>query len=434
MSSRLRALLALIACASGAPVFALGMPDLLNMTFQGNPALQGQERLVQASQADIQGAAYQFFPTPSVAVENVSAASNDLNYNKDSRVTTLRLQQPIWTGGRLTAGFDRAQSAAATARAAMEDVRQQLALRTIQGWGEWKSAQQKALALQDSVLTHERLRDLIVRRVKGGLSASADEIMAQGRLEQARAEQNAYESQVAVALARLEQLTGRRLGSDELADFSVSPQDQVLARPDAVERAIRLSPLLQKLESQVKVQEHEIQVRKAQVYPEVYVRAEQQRGSFSSSGLSLANRFFIGMSASPGAGMSVFSGIDAAVARLESAVTDVESARRSVAEQVSIELASARSQKQRSVGLEASLNSAEAMVRSWDRQFLAGRKSWVEVMNAARELAQSQTALVDVRVAYVVSTWRLAVYSQGLESVLAGPGASMAPGPLAPRP
>ena len=85
----------------------------------------------------------------------------------------------------------------------MEDVRQQLALRTIQGWGEWKSAQQKALALQDSVLTHERLRDLIVRRVKGGLSASADEIMAQGRLEQARAEQNAYESQVAVALARL---------------------------------------------------------------------------------------------------------------------------------------------------------------------------------------------------------------------------------------
>ena len=180
MSSRLRALLALIACASGAPVFALGMPDLLNMTFQGNPALQGQERLVQASQADIQGAAYQFFPTPSVAVENVSAASNDLNYNKDSRVTTLRLQQPIWTGGRLTAGFDRAQSAAATARAAMEDVRQQLALRTIQGWGEWKSAQQKALALQDSVLTHERLRDLINdthvkvdRFITGSMAATA---------------------------------------------------------------------------------------------------------------------------------------------------------------------------------------------------------------------------------------------------------------------
>jgi adhesin transport system outer membrane protein len=63
------------------------------------------------------------------------------------------------------------------------------------------------------------------------------------------------------------------------------------------------------------------------------------------------------------------------------------------------------------------------MVDSWDRQFLAGRKTWVEVMNAARELAQAQTALAEVEVGYVVATWRLAVLAEGVPAIISGLGA-----------
>lgn len=405
------------------PAQALGLVDLLTLTFQGNPGLQSQERLVQASQADVQGALYQFFPTPTLSSEQVNAAANDINYNRDKQVTTLRLQQPIWTGGRLTAGFERAQAASEVSRANMEEVRQQLALRAIQTWGEWKAGQQKLIALQESVLTHQRLRDLILRRVAAGASASADEILAQGRLEQTQAEYASFQAQVAVALVKLEQLTGRPWTERELAGFAVSPLDRVMRRHDVVDAAWRNSPALQKLQAQVRLQEHELQIKKAQMLPEVYVRAERQQGNFSPAGLSSANRIFLGLSASPGAGLSLASGIDAAAARVEAAKADIEVARRGVAEQASIEQASGLSQLQRSAGLQASLASTQAMVKSWDRQFLAGRKTWVEVMNAARELAQSQTALADVSVSYVVSTWRLAVYSEGLEALLADPAA-----------
>jgi hypothetical protein len=41
-------------------------------------------------------------------------------------------------------------------------------------------------------------------------------------------------------------------------------------------------------------------------------------------------------------------------------------------------------------------------------------------MNIARELAQAETELADVLALRVLVSWRLALYTQGLDSLLAG--------------
>jgi adhesin transport system outer membrane protein len=92
-----------------------------------------------------------------------------------------------------------------------------------------------------------------------------------------------------------------------------------------------------------------------------------------------------------------------------------------------LEHVSARSQQQRRQSLVAGLRSIQAMVASWDRQFLAGRKTWVEVMNAARELAQAQTTLAEVDATYVAATWRLAVLSEGVAAIVSGLGSPLQP-------
>ena len=403
------------------PVQAGTMIDLLNLSFAGNPLLQSQAQLVQATQADIKGANWQFFPTPSVSVEQVNASQQDNSYNsKDGRVLTFRLQQPLWTAGRLSAGVTRAEAAAAAAQAQMEETRQQLALRTVQVWGEWKAGQQKSLALQDSVRTHQRLSALIRRRVEGGVSAVADDVLAQGRLEQTQGDAAAAQAQLASALARLEQLTGKRMANEQMEAYVVRPVEPIGELPELIERAWRNSPTVLKLQAQIKQQQMDVQIRKAQLLPEVYARAEHQQGSFAASGPNSSNRFFIGLSASPGAGLSAQSGVDAAMARLQALQAEEESARRNLIEQISLEHVSVRTQAQRRASLLAGLASTQAMVESWDRQFLAGRKTWVEVMNAARELAQAQTALAEVEAAYVVSSWRLTVLSEGVPAVLSG--------------
>jgi adhesin transport system outer membrane protein len=406
---------------------AAGMVDLLNLTFDSNPSLQSQASLVRASRAEVKGANWQFYPTPSVSVEQVSASNQDTSYNKDSRVITFRLQQPLWTAGRLTAGVGRAEAASAVAMAQMEETRLQLALRTIQAWGEWRAGHQKLIAQRESLQTHQRLVALIQRRVEGGVSAVADEVMAQGRLEQTQSELALAQAQQVSALARLEQLTGQRIEGAQLEGLDIGAIEPIEPIESLLERAWRNSPTALKLEAQMRQQEMDVQIRKAQLMPEVYARAERQQGSFSSSGLSSANRFFIGLSATPGAGLSAVSGVDAANARLQALQGDVESARRALAEQLSLEHVSARSQQTRRQSLVAGLRSIQAMVASWDRQFLAGRKTWVEVMNAARELAQAQTTLAEVDAAYVAATWRLAVLSEGVPAIVSGLGSPLHP-------
>jgi len=165
-----------------------------------------------------------------------------------------------------------------------------------------------------------------------------------------------------------------------------------------------------------------VQVRKAQLMPEIYARAEHQQGSFSAGSPSSSNRFFIGLSATPGAGLSAQSAIEGAISKVEALRSEFDLGRRNLIEQVTLEHVSAMTQAQRRSGLENSLSLTRDMVASWDRQFLAGRKTWVEVMNAARELSQAQTALAEVTVAYVVATWRLVVLVEGVPAVMSGLG------------
>jgi adhesin transport system outer membrane protein len=54
---------------------------------------------------------------------------------------------------------------------------------------------------------------------------------------------------------------------------------------------------------------------------------------------------------------------------------------------------------------------------SYERQFLAGRKSWLDVMNAARELAQTETQLADLVSTQVLVTWRLVLNTGGVDAI-----------------
>ena len=51
------------------------------------------------------------------------------------------------------------------------------------------------------------------------------------------------------------------------------------------------------------------------------------------------------------------------------------------------------------------------VLASYDRLFVAGRQSWLDVMNAARELIQAQTALVDVAAQRIAARARLRLHT-----------------------
>ena len=52
---------------------------------------------------------------------------------------------------------------------------------------------------------------------------------------------------------------------------------------------------------------------------------------------------------------------------------------------------------------------SEKVLESYQRQFQAGRKSWLDLLNAVRELAQNEYALADAKAGMVSAMNRLQI-------------------------
>ena len=63
------------------------------------------------------------------------------------------------------------------------------------------------------------------------------------------------------------------------------------------------------------------------------------------------------------------------------------------------------------------MQTAQNVSESYGRQFLAGRKSWLDVMNTARDLVSTQVQLADAEASQLTVSWRLAVITQGAQSL-----------------
>lgn len=391
---------------------------LIGEALRTHPVTQAQRARAQAAHAGVESARWQFWPTPYVNVDNANAGRSSAAYAGDSTVTTLGVRQPLWTGGRLTAGLDRAQAGEAAALASSELARQQLALRVTQAYGEWWAAQLKARAYATGRDVHQRLLEQVARRVEEGQSARSDRVLAEGRLASVQADLASAQAQSLVSLSRLSQLVGRPLQASDLADAGGNLP--ILSAPveELLTQAREASPALAQYRAQADAEQATVEERRADVWPEVSVRVERQRGNFSQSGTSGANVVMLGLSSRFGAGLSTRSGIEEARGRHAAALAEVEVQARDLAEQVMADHALLQQSAPRRAALQAAIGASDEVRESWDRQFQVGRKTWQDLMASAREQVQIEAQLADVEAARLVSAWRLLVLCRGVDAAL----------------
>ena len=395
---------------------------LIRETLLSHPSIRAQEGLRQAATAGLEAARWQFFPTPSVTLEGVSTSGQDSSYRGDKQYSVFRIQQPLWSGGRITAGVSRAGGAQAVALADFELNRYQLSQRVIQSWTDANVAAAKATSYGQSKAEHERLMAMVLRRLAQGLSTESDVNLARTRLESIEADTLTARVQLETALDRLSSLVGRPVKASELtpANKQGLPVGSAIGAPIEIQlqEAYSVSPQLAKTRAQIVVAEADLAVAKAALSPEIFLRAERQFGNYLLVGQSPQSRIFVGATSNFGAGLSSFAGIEVASARLRAAQDDIQIQQLAIDEQLRADVVQARSAGLRRMGLLRSRTAASEVSDSWTRQFLAGRKQWQDLMNAARELAQTDAQLSDAIGAELIANWRLLLLTRGVDALL----------------
>lgn len=405
------ALAAGVLATSGPAAWAVDLAGLVRETLEQHPTVVSARQQQAAAAQDTANARWQFFPTPSVSVQQ---GNRGATANLDSKVRTASLQQPLWTAGRLSAQVERAQANEQVGSAALEEVRQDLALRVLSGWSSVQSALLKLSAFQKSLATHDKLLKQVVRRRDEGASADSDVMLARARMESVRADVMSSQIQLETALEQLSQLAGRKVQVQEVPLHNVTPLPESLVVDVWVGKALERAPSLSKAQARVQAQTAELAIAQASLWPEVFARVEKKHGDVNH----YRTTAYIGMEASLGAGLSKQTAAAAAQARLQSLQSDVQTQQRTVTEQVRSDFAQWVSAAQRSAMLASVVSASENVADSWSRQFLSGRKSWQEVMNAAREKAQNEVQLGDVQAQALLLGKRLVIYADGVDALV----------------
>jgi adhesin transport system outer membrane protein len=200
---------------------------------------------------------------------------------------------------------------------------------------------------------------------------------------------------------------------DEALDLA-----QALTRMDVLQwetLSLARSPVIQRLNGVLQLQMAELEEKRAALQPEVYVRAEHQRGNYAYANASPVNRLFVGLSASTGAGLSLAHQMASIQSKRDGTLEELAAAQRNVTEAIQTDYVNVNARQSKAADLRLNLESSQELQAAWERQFTNGKKTWIDVMNAARESSQAELAWIDNDMAMRHSYWRLQIQAYGAD-------------------
>ncbi|MDD5250602.1 MAG: TolC family protein [Rhodocyclaceae bacterium] len=391
-------LVAQSACAEG-----LTLNAAFRLALDGHPLRQQKLSGIAAAGDDVKAAEWKRYPTVTGEnSHNVQQSSNAANLPQNG--TNWRLEQPLWTGGRISSEIGGAESRQRIAEFSLGETEQDLLLRVAQSFSDCLRLKERLDVAKDNVAEHERLFALIDRRRLQQVGSEADVALAHARLQQARTELMTLKATLASARTTLGQLVGAEIQDDFVP--AAAPDG---GRPDAaaVAAAARAySPTLHRLEAELQQAKTDVDSRKSALMPQLSARYERLGGSDSTTNIPY-DRVMLVVAFQPGAGLSSVSQMDASMKRVQAAQSAIEAGERDATERALNQLNEANSFAEQ---LAPTLDYAQAtrdVMASYLRQYTAGRKSWLDVLNTQRELAQARYAAADVNAGVLVSSLKL---------------------------
>jgi adhesin transport system outer membrane protein len=368
----------------------LNIQDAMRLAVTTHPAVLGKNNELLAASYSLEGAKWQRYPA-------LSAQTASPTISRQGVITTMTIDQPLWTGGRISSNINAATARALAVQYDLEDTQQTILIKVTNAFCNMIKFQEKLLSASESVVEHQRLLELIERRAMGEISPENEVTLARARLAQSKSDQLQYELSYKNAKADLEQLTGVKVESL----IKPAPTNLMLDKnstPLLIERAINYSPTLKKLEAQRVAAEADKETKKSILWPQLSARYSHNWEAGGSGTYSVpSDTAFLALTFQPGNGLSSLSTINQAEAMISSAESNRENASKDISDRIRLainDLSSSGNEVE--VFNDLVVSSAEVYESSL-RQFTLGKKTWPEVLNAWRENIQAKYSLTDSR-------------------------------------
>ncbi|MEJ8822123.1 TolC family protein [Variovorax humicola] len=382
----------------------IDLDALVGIVVARNPAVLAAAAEARGANEDLSAARWQRFPTFSVQAESQSLHSRD---PKASAGTTTALTQPLWMiSGSIPAQIEGAQAGATARQARVSEVRYLAAERTVDAWWGGVTATAKMEIASRALARLTEFRSMMRRRVDASVSPVSELDLVSSRVSQAQSDLASAQASQRLFLSRLEELAGEPVGPAALVQAAASLEGSTLQAASALADLsdaqfaewVDRHPAVRRANSEAQVVKAQAKAKDAERWPQLYVKLQHTTAIDGSRGDSGA---FLGLQYTPGAGLSSMDQARAARARAEGATVAIEQQRREELGAFQADWSELRSSREKEEMLLPAIGAARAVLASYERLFIAGRRSWLDVLSAVRELQQNEDALATARTSAV---------------------------------
>ena len=386
---------------ASAPTATLSLRQAVAEAVLRNPNRVRAAHEVTAAGFERDAAEWGRFPTVSVDA-GAGQSSNSI-----APTSTVRVEQPLWAGGRIDGQIDAARAQVSAAELAELDTRRRLAEEAAVAYVGWMDAAARVEIARESAAALSDLVKYVRRREAEGLASAADVSIGRARYSSALALIEELGGALDQARAQLEALMVTRIERG----ISVSvPAVAERSVADTEAAYVANSQLVAQRRAEVESARAQAVVRRAALFPKLALRFEHltypNNGGLTPSSDS---RTLLVLQFTPDAGLASYSGAQAAESRIESVRAQLASDENDARLRARANWAEYMSSGRQVAELEPQVAALDASMASFMRQFEAGRKSWLELLNTQREVVDARIALSRARTSHDQSALRLMV-------------------------
>ena len=373
--------------------------DLVSKVINNHPSVAMSKETIKSSQEGINSAMWQYFPTPSV----------ELSKGSNSNQTVAKLEQALWTGGKLDANYNKALSSEKEALFELEEKKYKLIEMILTHSQNYVQAKYSKEALLSGLERLESFSSMIDRKITVGLSTIADKRLLESRLTQIKSDLISVEHKQKTALKQISLLLSEEITQINFTD-NIALED--IDTLELVSQIDEVNPTLHRYDEKIKNAIYEIDIQKSSLYPTLTLSAEHRKGDIYTDNYNTSNNaVYLKLQSQFGAGLSSLSNIKQAKIELQRLKYEKQTTQNELVDTFWQDYNNMLVSKNKIGNSKLNKELSKEVFNSNKRLFLADRKQWLDLVNSSKELMDIDIALADSKVMYMISKYKVALIS-----------------------
>lgn len=352
--------------------------DLLHEGLKFHPSIAMSKDILRGAEFGVDSAFWGYFPTPSVDVSAVDA---------NKMQTVIRLDQPIWTGGKLDAAYHKAQAGKDEALHNYDEFQYTLINNFLSTLENYLQAQEKIEVLNDNKMQFNDLNGMLDRMITAGISSDADKKLLQSRLANIYSDLVVTKAKYKIAQMQFEILSSQKINCNVKFESDNIPVSGMNIEK-LVDDILRFHPALKKIDAQIKAAISETESSKAKLWPSLILRGEHREGSlYAEIGSPVDNNLvYLTLQVSPGAGLSSLSNINAAQINISKIRYQKSAKEKELIDDLMNDYTNYVAAVSGLEEISTNIVTLRNVYESNKRLFLSEEKKWFDLVNALSEL------------------------------------------------